>query len=302
MGLFGQGKKYDLDDGHNNDLFTDDDDFTVSFSRKRTFDSSNGKVSAPHAITAKELLENKPENIPMTGSHEAPSVYKILQDNKTKAEADAIGDDYVPSWAVLEPEKTETKQTAKTVEAPAPAAAAPVLQQETSGPADDFLKRCLSAIGGDESNPQQESVTGSATLKTGSDGNGTYGLGAKYDLNAFAETAKERPAHNMAAAHSAIDADAIIRRLKGDGEDAAAAPVQESAANAADTANAAAAAPDDIPAATAVKEPSSPAVPENKPQEIEMEHKAADDGAALQDGHRRLNVNVEVIPPDAPEK
>ena len=233
MGLFGQGKKYDLDDGHNNDLFTDDDDFTVSFSRKRTFDSSNGKVSAPHAITAKELLENKPENIPMTGSHEAPSVYKILQDNKTKAEADAIGDDYVPSWAVLEPEKTETKQTAKTVEAPAPAAAAPVLQQETSGHADDFLKRCLSAIGGDESNPQQESVTGSAPIKTGSDGNGTYGLGAKYDLNAFAETAKERPAHNMAAAHSAIDADAIIRRLKGDGEDAAAAPVQESAANAA---------------------------------------------------------------------
>ena len=207
----------------------------------------------------------------------------------------------MPSWAVLEPEKTETKQTAKTVEAPAPAAAAPVLQQETSGPADDFLKRCLSAIGGDESNPQQESVTGSAPIKTGSDGNGTYGLGAKYDLNAFAETAKERPAHNMAAAHSAIDADAIIRRLKGDGEDAAAAPVQESAANAADTANAAAAAPDDIPAATAVKEP-SPAVPENKPQEIEMEHKAADDGAALQDGHRRLNVNVEVIPPDAPEK
>lgn len=301
MGLFGQGKKYDLDDGHNNDLFTDDDDFTVSFSRKRTFNSSNGKVSAPHAITAKELLENKPENIPMTGSHEAPSVYKILQDNKTKAEADAIGDDYVPSWAVLEPEKTETKQTAKTVEAPAPAAAAPVFSEETSGPADDFLKRCLSAIGGDESNPQQESVTGSAPLKTGSDGNGTYGLGAKYDLNAFAETAKERPTHNMAAAHSAIDADAIIRRLKGDGEDAAAAPVQESAANAADTANAAAAAPDDIPAATAVKEP-SPAVPENKPQEIEMEHKAADDGAALQDGHRRLNVNVEVIPPDAPEK
>ena len=93
MGLFGQGKKYDLDDGHNNDLFTDDDDFTVSFSRKRTFNSSNGKVSAPHAITAKELLENKPENIPMTGSHEAPSVYKILQDNKTKAEADAIGDE-----------------------------------------------------------------------------------------------------------------------------------------------------------------------------------------------------------------
>ena len=33
MGLFGQGKKYDLDDGHNNDLFTDDDDLTAVTAR-----------------------------------------------------------------------------------------------------------------------------------------------------------------------------------------------------------------------------------------------------------------------------
>ena len=90
MGLFGKNKNYDFDDGHNNDLCTDDDDFTVTFSRKKAFNSSDPKVSAPHAITAEELLENKPENIAMTGSHSAPSVYEMLK--KTDSTESASGD------------------------------------------------------------------------------------------------------------------------------------------------------------------------------------------------------------------
>lgn len=301
MGLFGKNKNYDFDDEHNNDLFTDDDDFTVTFSRKKAFNSSDPKVSAPHAITAEELLENKPENIAMTGSHSAPSVYELLKKTDSTEKSEAIDDDYVPSWAVAEkaPSPVEAVNEPTVPAEPLKTEAASPAAFETDNKNDDFLKRCLYAMGGSE-NDEGNSEADSKESRSED-----YSIGAKYDLNAFYPEQQAKRPQNMAAAHSDIDADAIIRRLKGESEEPAQAEKPEPQ--------------------VAVQVPDEPAVNEKdvtadakefavdagsvhdsvyqaetadkEPEEIKMEEHTA--GA---DEPRKLNVSVEVIPPDAPEK
>lgn len=301
MGLFGKSKKNDFDDGHNNDLFTDDDDFTVTFSRKKAFDSSDPKVSAPHAITAEELLESKPENISMTGSHSAPSVYEMLKKTDSVEKAEAIDDDYVPSWAVAEkaPSPADEVNEPSVPAEPVKAEAVSPIASEADSQNDDFLKRCLYAMGGSESDEKSGETDRKESRSE------DYSIGAKYDLNAFYPEQQIKRPQNMAAAHSDIDADAIIRRLKGESEESA--PAEEPKPQAAVQASGEPVGTDaDIlsdgekPAET-VSYPydsiDSAETTLKKPQEIKIE--AQNVGT---DEPRKLNVSVEVIPPDAPEK
>ncbi len=109
MGLFKKGIKNDFEDGHNNSLFSDDDDYIAPMQHRMV--TGERKISAPHAITADEL-SGTVENIPMQ-SHERPvanSVYESMREHEKHNRVTAIEDDYVPSWANKSAEETDFSQ------------------------------------------------------------------------------------------------------------------------------------------------------------------------------------------------
>ncbi len=97
MGLFKKGIKNDFEDGHNNNLFTDDDDYIAPIQHRMV--TGERKVVAPHAITADELSHGV-ENIPMHPAEKptANSVYESMKEHDKGTQNTAIDDDYVPSW------------------------------------------------------------------------------------------------------------------------------------------------------------------------------------------------------------
>lgn len=179
MGLFNNRKKH-IDDGHNNNLFTDDDDF-ILIDNAKFKKGVQHKAAAPHAITADEISgADAPDDIPMSSAHPVPnSVYEKLKSKQT--EVTLPEDDYIPSWAVSRVEmKTETI-TEPTVSA----------VESSSTEDDDFLAKCKKAM----------------DLAT---------TGVHYDERAFeAFTAEEyyKPLEAHEAV-SSVDVEDIIRRLK----------------------------------------------------------------------------------------
>ncbi len=110
MGLFGKNKNKDLEEGHNNNLFSDDDDYITPLQHRMI--TGERRVAAPHAITADELT-GKAESIPMhpSGERTSNSVYESMREHQKPTET-AVGDDYVPSWADYS-EKSKPQMTAE---------------------------------------------------------------------------------------------------------------------------------------------------------------------------------------------
>lgn len=123
MGIFSKNKEkdYPYDDGHNHNLFSDDD-FLMPEGEDgiKSWNLRKATTHAPHALTANEVSNsgNTPEEIPM---HKAPqsSVYERLK--QQQAAATSIEDDYVPSWAKTQPtEEIKSAEDIKPVESEKP--------------------------------------------------------------------------------------------------------------------------------------------------------------------------------------
>lgn len=110
MGLFDKNKNKNLEEGHNNNLFSDDDDYITPLQHRMI--TGERRVAAPHAITADELT-GKAESIPMhpSGERTSNSVYESMREHQKPTET-AVGDDYVPSWADFS-EKSRPQMTAE---------------------------------------------------------------------------------------------------------------------------------------------------------------------------------------------
>ncbi|MBE6798324.1 MAG: hypothetical protein E7525_00880 [Ruminococcaceae bacterium] len=184
MGLFGK-KKLNDQDGHNNNLFTDDDDFYL-MDDSPFKKNLRQKAGAPHAFTADEIAgSEQPEEIPMSSDRTPNSVYEQLKFKATVEEEET----YVPSWATAKRSAAEVETKAETETVPAPKETA-----ETKTPPledDDFLAKCKKAV----------------DLAT---------TGVHYDEKAFEAFTTEEYYKPLEAADavSAVDVDDIIRRLK----------------------------------------------------------------------------------------
>lgn len=205
MGLFGKKKNLnDFEDGHNNDLFTDDDDFVLPIDDSPFSRGIRHKAAAPHALTADEVIGNTPETIDMTGgAHPAPqSVYERMKEQRRKEEqSSAFEDDYVPSWATAAVHSDDSNvdtigtEEIKTVAKEQPTETAVGNEADTvaADDTDDFLERCRMAV----------------DIAT---------TGVHYDSKAFEAFANDdyyKPLDAEAAAKE-VNVDDIIRRLKGE--------------------------------------------------------------------------------------
>lgn len=163
MGIFGKKRKDDLSEFHNENLFNDDDDILMPLSQRHSHNVGQNNITAPHAITADELLGNQHiENIPM--EHSMPnSVYKQMKEREQRNfENKASDDNYVPSWASsvneikssAEIEKAEIKLQNPEIKEPFVAQAIkkePIhtaISSESEKPVsnDAFLERCRVAV------------------------------------------------------------------------------------------------------------------------------------------------------------
>ena len=114
MGIFSK-KKNEFEHLHNDNLLIDDDEFVLHAPKKRSDGQAvgSGSAVAPHALTAKEVLNTPTEEIKMDSHPQPDSVYKMMKDREKKHTETAIEDDYVPAWAgitkesVLDPAKTK---------------------------------------------------------------------------------------------------------------------------------------------------------------------------------------------------
>lgn len=178
MGLFGK-KKLNDQEGHNDNLFNDDDDVclidTSIFKKNR-----QDKINAPHAFTADEISASEAvEEIPMTGDRVPNSVYEQLK-SKT-----AVTDTEKELAPVMATAVAENVSTVSDVEVNASAQNVDVAPED-----DDFLAKCKKAV----------------DLAT---------TGVHYDEKAFETFANDsyyKPLETES--ESSIDVDDIIRRLK----------------------------------------------------------------------------------------
>lgn len=192
MGLF--GKKKDLiDEGHNDNLLTEEDDFLLPLDDSRFSLKNKQKTAAPHALTADEVIgSSTPETIPMQNDrHPAPnSVYERMKEQRRIEEEQTIKDDYVPSWATAA--KSDENADKKDEVAKPITYKEPETVEDTSKEAtDDFLERCRIAV----------------DLAT---------TGIHYDNKAFEVFANEdyyKPMDSEAAAKE-VNVEDIIRRIK----------------------------------------------------------------------------------------
>lgn len=245
MGLFGKKKKLErFDDGHNHNLFTDDDDFVLPIEDSPFGPGAKHRAAAPHALTADEVTGNTtPEIIVMENGTQpkAHSVYERIKEQRRKEEEDKyFEDDYVPSWATAAVKKTaeatgeqsspaaeykapEPKTPAPEPKKEVPTAKTPVPEPKKEEPVarnehDDFLEKCRMAV---------DLATGgthhdSKALETFT-GNGDFYY---------------KPMDTKAAAIK-VDVEDIIRRLKTENKlpvsaAAAEAPAKETAPSPAD--------------------------------------------------------------------
>ena len=201
MGLFGKKSKNYNDDGHNNNLFTDEDDFLLPFDDSPFNSGVKNKATAPHALTADEVIgAATPETIEMKReAHPVPnSVYERMKEQRQLKEEAVPEDDYVPSWATavkkeeaVAPAPVVTKAVSNTH---AESVSDTYTEPETETPAettDDFLQRCRMAV----------------DLAT---------TGVHYDNKAFEVFANDdyyKPLDAKEAAKE-VDVDDIIRRIK----------------------------------------------------------------------------------------
>lgn len=222
MGLFGKNKNKEFENGHNDALFNDDDDYISPLRR-----SGEHRVAAPHALTKDEVIGV--ENIPMR-SGERPvsgSVYESMKEHEKGFETQGFGDEYVPSWvsqkkddiavaafserSKIEMTEEETAVAAKraeeilkstnvrteTIEPTIPIDSgrseitASVIDTYESESAAAFLERCKMAVSGNVSaNTEPETV--------------------------IMEGSIEKSNENKAEPSKAEDFESIIRRLKGE--------------------------------------------------------------------------------------
>lgn len=220
MGLFNNKRIQDeYENGHNNDLFTDDDD-DITFFKTEHKVLGDHKTVAPHAITADELMGVEPENIPMKSDvvHEAPSVYKRLKEQEQMRAETAIEDDYVPSWAVKPEAKEDTKEKSngrpdevKMTSNEKPAFSGSAVESNPS--VDEFLARCRMAVDMATGKVEQETVEVKQDLPFE-----PIQPIETHQFDRFTESDNVRPVGTKATAHSEADMEDIIRRLKGETE------------------------------------------------------------------------------------
>ena len=201
MGLFGKKLKNNNDNGHNNNLFTDEDDFLLPFDDSPFNSGAKSKTTAPHALTADEVIgAATPETIEMKrDAHPAPnSVYERMKEQRQLKEEAMPEDDYVPSWATAA-KKEETVAPAPIVaevisnthaESVPDTYTEPMVENESEN-TDDFLERCRMAV----------------DLAT---------TGVHYDNKAFEVFANDDYYKPMDAKEAAkeVDVEDIIRRIK----------------------------------------------------------------------------------------
>lgn len=151
MGLFGKSK-YDPDEGHNNNLFSDDDDDILSIRTGSEHGFNGSHRQAPHALTVDEVAASVPEEIKMTKTPTAESVYDRLKEHRKDKET-ALDDNYVPSWAAV---NIAAESTAPEVGQPEvkPEIGQPVINppHTVSGPM-DFI---LSSADDDVASPEEK--------------------------------------------------------------------------------------------------------------------------------------------------
>ncbi len=154
MGIFNRKKEkdYPYDDGHNHNLFSDDDFLMPEEGGIKSWNLRKATTHAPHALTANEVSQSNSstESIPMHSTPQS-SVYERLKQQQQET-AKPIEDDYVPSWATV---KKEEAAPVKTVEATVvesivsePKTEAPAPKVTYQKPVDnEFLSRCKLAVG-----------------------------------------------------------------------------------------------------------------------------------------------------------
>lgn len=195
MGFFKKEKDLIDYDGHNNNLFSDDDDFELDMGKKSFF-GNRKNTAAPHAITVDELnAPQAPETIEMSSGHQpSKSVYEELKAKQNNEDV-SFDDDYVPSWATAK--KDEQSQNADSFaltslfEKHEPIKDNQNIVEPADNTADDFLEKCKIAV----------------DLAT---------TGVHYDdkdFEAFASESYYKPIDAKAAAEE-VDVEDIIRRLK----------------------------------------------------------------------------------------
>ncbi len=97
MGLFSKNKNKEFEDGHNEFLFSDEDDYIRPLQDRSRF---GDRKAAPHAITADELSGSHVETIPMRSEAKpkTSSVYESMREHQRTPENSGFDDTYVPSW------------------------------------------------------------------------------------------------------------------------------------------------------------------------------------------------------------
>lgn len=181
MGLF-KKKSFDELEGHNYNLFTDDDDDGLIDASPFSQGVKN-RAAAPHAMTVDEIVGTETEEIPMSSARPTPdSVYEQLKEKKSLQQP--IEDDYVPSWATSKMEEPKNNTYSEPY-------VNVTVQPETEEEHDDFLAKCKMAV----------------DIATS---------GVHYDEKDFENFAKEDYYKTLETekAVESVDVDDIIRRLK----------------------------------------------------------------------------------------
>ncbi len=113
MGIF-KKKKNEFEHLHNDNLLIDDDEFVLHAPKKHNEGQAvgSGSAVAPHALTAKEVLNTPTEEIKMDSHPQPDSVYKMMKEREKQHTETAIEDDYVPAWAGITKESvTDTAES-----------------------------------------------------------------------------------------------------------------------------------------------------------------------------------------------
>ena len=229
MGIFGKSKKddYNYDDGHNHNLFSDDDDFILPADSGgiTSWEKRKNRIHAPHALTPDEVAHGHDvDNIPMTGAAvtQPDSVYKRMKAQENKTAESGIEDDYIPSWAtaannaassakMLENAASNNEADIKTA-VPSKASVKHTAEPELSGTAgsavgiseemestDAFLERCRMAVNIAVGKSPEDSSLHSEDSAASSENTAFY--------PASHETEPTAPGK--------LDTDDILRRLRG---------------------------------------------------------------------------------------
>lgn len=316
MGIFNKKSHDNYDDGHNHELLNDDffisgeDDITPWIKRK-------SKISAPHALTPDEVLHNNPEEIEMKGgSHPQPeSVYKRMKEQEKKTAEKGFDDDYVPSWAKNEQDKGKQEEKATVLPKAKPQPQLEVRKQpEIIHPSSDFLERCKIAVNIATGVAEPEKVSAVPSDKKAED----------HETKAKTVTLEENSVEADAEVKKSdkIDADEILRKLRRESpvskSDEATDDKEKKAevvVEKADIEEIKLVSQNDVIDEDTIDEDATDGAKVTKTEQVvcavaeeldeaddDIVEDISDEAETDEAGHRRVEVEVEVIPMDAPSE